>query len=111
MPEWLSPVLVLGGVVAGVIGTIIGHRVNQKKNKADLQLSITNQIVAERDRLDTKLKDQATAHSTEMVKLNDRINAFYTDKAASRDYVAQLKDHIWQRQEPPPPAPPPGYIP
>lgn len=58
-----------------------------------------------------QLQEERTSRETQIAALELRIDAFYTDKHASRIYVASLIDHIWQRQQPPPPDPPTGYIP
>lgn len=107
MPEWLPPVLVLAGAILGFIGSIFGHQINAKKQKAEakkqkaeMQLALFDQLQEERDRLDSKID-----------KLNTRITAFYADKHASRRYIASLERHIDQGLPPPPPAPPAGYVP
>lgn len=58
-----------------------------------------------------QLQEERTVREGQVAALQTRIDAFYTDKHASRQYVAALLDHIWQRQQPPPPDPPSGYIP
>lgn len=94
MPEWLLPILQSWGpaLITGVVAYAAGSR----RNRHDL----IDQLQEERDK-----------RSEEIEKLNIRITAFYTDKHASRQYVAALLDAIWQRKEPPPPEPPTGYIP
>ena len=100
MPAWLTPVLGFAGVALGVIGSLIGQRMAAKKHKAELQLTLVDQLQEERDRLDGKID-----------KLNTRITGFYADKHASRRYIASLEEHINQRLPPPPPEPPAGYVP
>lgn len=118
MPDWLPPVLVFGGAMLGFIGSLIGHnlaaqkqRAEAKKQKAELQLALVDQLQEERNRLDEKLAAQAKLHNDELDKLNKRITGFYADKHASRRYIASLERHIDLGLPPPPPKPPAGYVP
>lgn len=121
-PEWLVP---LGALIAAVLafaGGLVGHLITSRKNKADIQSALVDQLQEERDRLDKKLEAQEIRHAADVEKLNVRINGFYADKSASRKYIgalqareAELVAHILLGHPPPPPGvsphPPDGYIP
>lgn len=118
MPDWLPPALVFAGVLVGFIGSLIGHRITAsrnkseaKKQKAELQLVLVDQLQEERDRLDRKLEAQEERHGEAVEKLNKRVTGFYADKHASRRYIASLENHINKGSPPPPPEPPIGYVP
>lgn len=133
MPEWLSPVLIFAGVVIGVAGSLIGHRVVAKKNEGDLQQTLLDQVQEERNWQAQQLKEQREYHDKKMDELqerhdkavrdlNVRITGFYVDKSASRRYIsslqareAELVAHILLGNPPPPPGaspePPDGYQP
>lgn len=121
-PEWLVP---LGALVAALLafaGGLVGHLITSKKNRSDLQQALIDQLQEERDRLDKKLEAQEERHANDVNKLNIRINGFYADKSASRNYIAalqareaELMAHILLGNPPPPPGaspiPPDGYVP
>lgn len=94
MPETLVTLLLacIPSTLTGIIAYLAGAS-NRKHDMID------------------QLQEERTSRETQIAALELRIDAFYTDKHASRIYVASLIDHIWQRQQPPPPDPPAGYIP
>lgn len=121
-PEWIIPLATVGCAVLAFAGGLVGHLITSRKNKADIQSALVDQLQEERDRLDKKLEAQETRHASDVDKLNKRITGFYADKSASRKYVgalqareAELVAHIILGHPPPPPGqsptPPDGYIP
>lgn len=63
------------------------------------RLTFVQQLQAERD----------AAHER-AEKKDAQIDDMWRDKAASREYVAQLRAQVWSRDDPPPVSPPAGYI-
>ncbi|GGJ55610.1 hypothetical protein [Glutamicibacter ardleyensis] len=121
-PEWFVPLAALIGAVLAFAGGLVGHLFTAKKNRADAQSDLIDQIQEERDRLDRKLEAAETRHSKDINQLNIRITGFYADKSASRGYInmlrareAELMAHIMLGNPPPPPGaspePPDGYVP
>lgn len=100
-----------GGILLGLIGSLITVKVTAKKNKTDLQLQLIDQLQEERNRMDERFEKQEERHAKDVANLNTRITGFYADKSASRRYIASLESHIYQGNPPPPPAPPEGYVP
>lgn len=97
----LAPML---GPLAGAgVGALSAWLVFRAKSKDDKQ-TLIDQLQEERDRADDRAHEQLGEFSRQM----DRM---WADKAASRQHVGALVDHIWQRKEPPPPPAPAGYIP
>lgn len=97
---------IISAVISGTAGSsvgIIGAWLVFKAKTRDDKQELINQLQEERNRLD----EQAAADRAEFAKQMDRM---WKDKAASRQYVGSLVDHIWQRKEPPPPLAPDGYI-
>ena len=70
----------------------------RSKAKDDKQ-TLIDQLQEER----TVLKEEGQAYRA-------KIDAFWKDKAMSRQHVAALRTQIWTRGEPPPVDPPEGYI-
>jgi len=110
-PEWFIPIVTLACAVLAFLGGLVGHLITSRKNKADIQSALVDQLQEERDRLDKKLEDQQERHDKQVEQLNIRITGFYADKSASRRYIASLESHIFQGSPPPPPNPPEGYVP
>ncbi|WP_041684724.1 hypothetical protein [Renibacterium salmoninarum] len=94
MPQVIIDLLI--SCIPATITAIIAYLAGSSRRKHD----IIDQLQEERE-----------VRETQIAALQTRIDAFYTDKHASRIYVASLLDHIWQRKPPPPPDPPAGYIP
>lgn len=121
-PEWFVPLATIACAALAFVGGLVGHLITSRKNKADIQSALVDQLQEERNRLDAKLEAQEIRHAADMEKLNVRINGFYADKSASRKYIgalqareAELVAHILLGHPPPPPGasprPPDGYIP
>lgn len=109
MAQWIISLLVgFGGpLIAGATGIYIGARVDRNKTIADARTEARTEAHAMID----QLQEERTVREGQVSALQSRIDGFYTDKHASRIFVASLIDHIWQRKQPPPPEPPAGYIP
>jgi uncharacterized protein HemX len=71
----------------------------------------TEQRRLEREQFAAELKAEREQLAAERRENGERIDRFWADKAASREYVNRLQHHIWNRLDPPPPEPPAGYIP
>ena len=110
MPEWITSGVWVAPALT-LAAALIGYYVAGWKNKKDFQLALIDQMQEERKYTADLLNTERTERRAEVATLNGRVDSLLADKAASREYVAILKDHIWRRQEPPPPEPPPGYLP
>lgn len=110
-PEWFVPLAAVIAAVLAFAGGLVGHLMSAKKNRADIQTDLIDQLQEERDRLDKKIEAQEERHAKDINQLNIRITGFYADKAASRNYIGRLESHIYQGNPPPPPPPPDGYVP
>lgn len=108
LPEWTA--LLLTALGSGGVGALISALLT-RRTAAD----------ADRQALIDQLQEELKADLAELAAERDEIKAereqyqrnldrLWTDKAASREHVAALRDHIWQRKDPPPPDPPDGYI-
>lgn len=103
-PAWVNTILIMFGTVLLSIGGIITAIVLGAKSKKDALQALIDQVQEERNKaVEAAEKDRAL--------FSEKIDKFWADKHASRDYVGSLVDHIWQRKDPPPPPPPAGYIP
>ena len=102
MPPEVVIVAALGAIASGGVGALSAWLVFWAKSKDDKQ-ELINQLQEERDRADDRADKDRTAAMEQIDKL-------WHDKAASREYVRRLLDHIWQRKDPPPPEVPDGYI-
>ena len=71
----------------------------------------TEQRRLEREQFAAELAAEREQLAAERRENGERIDKFWADKAASREYVNRLQHHIWNRLDPPPPEPPAGYIP
>jgi uncharacterized protein YlxW (UPF0749 family) len=123
--EWIVPIAV--AIVTG-IGGFIGGIAAMRKTAADERTArdaerqaFIDQVQEERDAANQLLHQEREEYASQLAaerKLireereayTSRLDTMWTDKAASREHVAELRDHIWQRKPPPPPEPPPGYI-
>lgn len=119
MPEWLITIAV--AIIAATGGWATAF-VAVRRGARDDRNALIDQLQEERDHSDEqrKLERQAFAEeltaeraqiAAERKQSRELVDQFMSDKAASREYVNRLKDHIWQRHDPPPPEPPVGYIP
>jgi predicted house-cleaning noncanonical NTP pyrophosphatase (MazG superfamily) len=92
----------LVAIISASGGVIVGWLTLRAKNKDDKQ-SLIDQLQEERNTYVSQLEKERADYMA-------RIDRFWADKAYSREHVAELRDHIWQRNDPPPPKPPTGYI-
>lgn len=114
----------VGGIVAGFIAGVAAMRKTaaDERTSRDLERqAFIDQVQEERDAAHALLHQERQEYSAQLAaerkELRDereaytsRLDTMWVDKAASREHVAALRDHIWQRKDPPPPEPPPGYI-
>lgn len=125
METWIIPIVV---AVIGAVGGFIGGVAAMRKTAADERTSrdlerqaFIDQVQEERDAAHALLHQEREEYATQLAaerrELRDertaytsRLDTMWVDKAASREHVAALRDHIWQRKDPPPPDPPTGYI-
>ena len=109
MSQWIIDLLIgIGGpLIAGATGIYVGTRLDRSKTVADAKTEARTEAHAMID----QLQEERAVRESQVAVLQARIDSFYTDKHASRIFVAALIDHIWQRKQPPPPEPPAGYIP
>ncbi len=123
--EWIVPIVV--AIVTGV-GGFIGGIAAMRKTAADERTArdadrqaFIDQVQRERDAAYALLHQERQEYASQLAAerkvireereaYTSRLDTMWADKAASRDHVAALRDHIWQRKDPPPPEPPPGYI-
>lgn len=82
--------------------------IDQIQEERDYQ---TEQRRLEREQFAAELKAEREQLAAERKENGERIDRFWADKAASREYVSRLQHHIWNKLDPPPPEPPAGYIP
>lgn len=109
MPDWIIPVIVamLGGGGVGSLATLL---ITARRDKREDRDSLIDQLQEERKSFVEELGKERTAFAAERTELLTRLDKMWADKAASREHVNALRDHIWQRKDPPPPEPPAGYI-
>lgn len=107
MPDWLVNVIVAIIAVSG--GYVTAWGASRRSHRDDRQMLI-DQLQEERKTYVDQLGKERAEQAAERVAYTRRLDAMWTDKAASREHVAALRDHIWQRKDPPPPDPPAGYI-
>lgn len=108
MPEWVALIVALLG--GGGIGALATALVTARRNKREDRDALIDQLQEERKSFVEELKKEREAFAAERAELLDRLDKMWADKAASREHVNALRDHIWQRKDPPPPDPPAGYI-
>lgn len=105
-PELITALGTLVGAVGGILAT---WAVARKTAREDTQ-ALIDQLQEERTAFVEQLEKERAGMREDRVSYESKIDALWTDKAASRQYVGALTDHIWQRKDPPPPEPPAGYI-
>lgn len=101
MPEWVVAVAV---ALISASGGWLSATFAARQAQAQATQALIDQIQEER----TVAVKQADA---ERQMYSEKLDKMWADKAASREHVAALREHIWQRNDPPPPPPPAGYIP
>lgn len=106
MPVWLTIVIGLIAVSGGYATALVTSR----KAHSDDRQTLIDQLQEERKTYVDQLGAERAEQKAEREAYTKRLDAMWTDKAASREHVAALRDHIWQRKDPPPPEPPAGYI-
>lgn len=99
MPVWAAIIVAVVAASGGVLGA---WAVFAKSARDDRQLLI-DQLQEERNATESRAAQDRAAFTAQVDRL-------WTDKAASREHVNALRDHIWQRKPPPPPEPGEGYI-
>lgn len=57
-----------------------------------------------------QLQEERNVLKGEGEAYRSQVNAFWKDKAMSRQHVAALRHQVWTRGNPPPVEPPDGYI-
>lgn len=97
--EWSTVLVAVIGAAGGAFVALIGARA---KRRDDTQLLI-DQLQEERGTYFKQLREEREANDS-------RLDRLWTDKAASRQYIADLRSHINKGSPPPPPVPAPGYI-
>ena len=124
VPITVAIITAVGGIVAGFIAGVAAMRKTaaDERTARDLERqAFIDQVQEERDAahqlLHQEREEYAAQLAAERKELREertaytsRLDTMWADKAASREHVAELRDHIWQRKDPPPPEPPPGYI-
>lgn len=105
-PEAITALSALIGAIGGILGTWFLAR---KAAREDTH-RLVDQLQEERSEFVQQLDKERLIARENRVAYEEKIDAFWRDKYASRRHVAALEDHIWQRREPPPPHPPEGYI-
>lgn len=101
----------IGGAAIGAAGgAFAGWLAYRAKSREDTQ-QLIDQLQEERQMFVNQLSAERAQMAADRKSYEERVDRFWADKAASRNYVGSLLDHIWLRKEPPPPEPPPGYIP
>lgn len=106
MPVWLTVVI---GLIA-VSGGYATAWVSSRKSHNDDRQTLIDQLQEERKTYVDQLGKERAEQKADREAYTKRLDAMWTDKAASREHVNALRDHIWQRRDPPPPEPPVGYI-
>lgn len=93
---------VITASITAVGGILVGVLTARGKRREDTQVLI-DQLQEERATYVEQLREERAAGDA-------RLSRMWTDKAAFRQHVAELRAHIYQGSPPPPPVPPPGYI-
>lgn len=117
-PTWIATIV--SSIITGGVG-FGGAIMLFKKNSGDDRQALIDQLQEERDVTQRQLREERQEFAKQLVEeraaaqeerlaYTARLDQMWADKAASREHVAALRDHIWSRQAPPPPDPPPGYI-
>lgn len=117
-PNWIITIIV--ALITAVGGFVSGIAAFRKTNRDDRQALIDQlqeeraatqlQLKQEREEYTAQLSAERQVIREEREAYTSRLDQMWADKAASREHVAELRDHIWQRKPPPPPGPPPRYI-
>lgn len=115
--NWTPVITALLSLAAGVFGTLVASRnkrredaaTARKEHRADRQEFI-DQIQEERNTYAQLLREEREDARAERAENAARLDRMWGDKAASREYVANLRAHIHKGSPPPPPGPPAGYI-
>lgn len=97
--DWSTVIIALIGAAGGAFVALVGAR---GKRRDDMQ-NLVDQIQEERNLYADLLREERAAGEA-------RMDRMWADKAASREYVAQLRAHIHKGSPPPPPEAPVGYI-
>lgn len=88
-------VQVLTPIVTIVVG-VSGSWVLLRTKGRDAQQMLIDQVQEERDVYHRALVAERDRNEA-------RLDRLYAEKQDDRDHINELKDHIWQRREPPPP--------
>lgn len=109
------------GIIVGVLGFAGGvwgflSARAQNRHEKELAAEQAKREAEQARRADAmqlvdQLQEELGRRDRQHEQLMERIDRMWADKAASRNYVGALRDHIWARNDPPPPEPPENYIP
>lgn len=97
--DWGTVLTALLGASGGAFAALNRAR---GRRRDDMQAFI-DQLQEERDQYADLLREERRADQV-------RMDRMWADKAASREYIAQLRAHIHRGDPPPPPGAPDGYI-
>lgn len=97
----IGTVLPAGG--AGLIGWLT-YRLNQRRATTDSAQQMIDQAQEERDKAWTRADADRERMDARMADATARIDGLEIRERVLLDYVAALRHHIDQRNEPPPPA-------
>lgn len=111
---------IASSLITGIVGFFTALVVFRKNNRDDRQ-ALIDQLQEERDATQQQLREEREEFARQLAaerevareerrEYTKRLDQMWADKAASREHVNALRDHIWSRLEPPPPDPPQGYI-
>lgn len=103
-PELINAIMLGGAALLGAVGGTVATFFTQKSKSRDQLLAFIETIKDDRQTYVEQLEKERAMYSSKLDRL-------WRDKRASRNHVAQLEDHIWQRKPPPPPPPPEDYVP
>lgn len=100
------------GAVALLGGTLVGHRIADRKSRRDATVahqatesSAQNQLI---DQLQEELAEHRRAQGDRMTAQDERMNRLERYSDGYRDHAHQLRSHIWDGKPPPPPPWPDG---
>jgi len=99
------------GTVLGAIGGILGTWALVRKTAREDAQQLIDQLQEERTAAYAQIEKERAAAREDRLAYEAKIDAFWVDKDASRRYVAELEQHIYEGKPPPPPVRPAGYIP
>lgn len=87
--------------IVTLAGVLINAVVSRRKNQADSENSLIDQLQEELKTYRADAERRATAQDERMNRLEVMVDGY-------RTYARELRSHIWGRKEPPPPEWPAG---